>query len=126
MTKEKKGKIDIKCSEFLGWTVHPKDRFIVIPPNSPHSVQPLSTIPAFTEHYDNAAQLLIEWMSKPENGGWRCILHIYKHICCFYTQKKEANADILTDKGVEVTADTLPLAICLCFLRANGIDPSTL
>lgn len=37
----------IKIAEVRGWEVHPKDRFIVIPPNSPHSVQPLSTIPNY-------------------------------------------------------------------------------
>jgi hypothetical protein len=37
--------INIVIAEVRGWRVHPKDRFIVIPPNSPNSVQPLSTIP---------------------------------------------------------------------------------
>jgi len=37
----------IKIAEACGWKVHPNDRFIVIPPNSPHSVQPLSTIPDY-------------------------------------------------------------------------------
>jgi hypothetical protein len=44
MTQEEKR---IKLAEVAGWKVHPKDRFIVIPPNSPHSVQPLSTIPDY-------------------------------------------------------------------------------
>lgn len=44
MTQEQKR---IKLAEADGWKVHPKDRFIVIPPNSPHSVQPLSTIPDY-------------------------------------------------------------------------------
>jgi hypothetical protein len=44
MTQEEKR---IKLAETVGWKVHPKDRFIVIPPNSPHSVQPLSTIPDY-------------------------------------------------------------------------------
>lgn len=44
MTQEEKR---IKLAETAGWKVHPKDRFIVIPPNSPHSVQPLSTIPDY-------------------------------------------------------------------------------
>ena len=44
MTQEQKR---IKLAEAAGWKVHPKDRFIVIPPNSPHSVQPLSTIPDY-------------------------------------------------------------------------------
>jgi len=37
----------MKLAEVAGWKVHPKDRFIVIPPNSPHSVQPLSNIPDY-------------------------------------------------------------------------------
>lgn len=37
----------IAIAEACGWQIHPKDRFIVIPPNSPHSVQPLSTIPDY-------------------------------------------------------------------------------
>lgn len=37
----------IAIAEACGWKVHPKDRFIVIPPNSPHSVQPLNTIPDY-------------------------------------------------------------------------------
>jgi hypothetical protein len=37
----------IKLAEAAGWQLHPKDRFIVIPPNSPHSVQSLSTIPNY-------------------------------------------------------------------------------
>ena len=37
----------IAIAEACGWKIHPKDRFIVIPPNSPHSVQPLYTIPDY-------------------------------------------------------------------------------
>jgi hypothetical protein len=134
MTKEKKEAICIKCSEFLGWEFDGQSGPLSLPwrntnmPawNGEYWSGRAAEVPAFTEHYDNAAELLIEWMSKPENGGWRCILHIYEKICSFYTQKNEANGDILTDEEIEASADSLPLAICLCFLRANGIDPSTL
>jgi hypothetical protein len=44
MTNEQ---INIAIAEACGWQVHPRDRFIVIPPNSPHSVQPLYTIPNY-------------------------------------------------------------------------------
>jgi hypothetical protein len=44
MTPEQKR---IAIAEACGWKIHPKDRFIVIPPNSPHSVQPLYTIPDY-------------------------------------------------------------------------------
>jgi len=37
----------IAIAEACGWRVHPKDRFIVSPPNAPHSVQPLHTIPDY-------------------------------------------------------------------------------
>jgi hypothetical protein len=37
----------IAIAEACGWKVHPKDRFIVIPPNAPHSVQPLHTLPDY-------------------------------------------------------------------------------
>ena len=37
----------IAIAEACGWKVHPKDRFIVIPPNSPNSVQPLYTLPDY-------------------------------------------------------------------------------
>lgn len=44
--------IRIAIAEFEGWKIHPQDRFIVIPPNSPHSVQPLSTIPPYLTSRD--------------------------------------------------------------------------
>jgi hypothetical protein len=37
----------IAIAKACGWRVHPKDRFIVSPPNAPHSVQPLNTIPDY-------------------------------------------------------------------------------
>lgn len=49
MTPEQK---QIAIAEFEGWKVHPKDRFIVIPPNSPHSVQPLHTLPPYLTSRD--------------------------------------------------------------------------
>lgn len=44
MTNEQ---INIAIAEACGWKLHPQDRWIVIPPNSQHSVQPLSTIPNY-------------------------------------------------------------------------------
>ena len=49
MTPEQK---IIAIAEFEGWKIHPKDRFIVIPPNSPHSVQPLHTLPLYLTSRD--------------------------------------------------------------------------
>ena len=37
----------IAIAEACGWKVHPKDKWVVIPPNSPHSVQPLYTLPDY-------------------------------------------------------------------------------
>jgi hypothetical protein len=39
--------MQIAIAEACGWKVHPKDRFIVIPPNAPHSVQPIHTLPDY-------------------------------------------------------------------------------
>ena len=37
----------IAIAEACGWKVHPKDKWVMIPPNSPHSVQPLYTLPDY-------------------------------------------------------------------------------
>ena len=37
----------IAIAEACVWTVHPKNKWVVIPPNSPHSVQPLYTLPDY-------------------------------------------------------------------------------
>jgi hypothetical protein len=37
----------VAIAEACGWKVHPKDKWVVIPPNSPHSVQPLNTLPNY-------------------------------------------------------------------------------
>ena len=39
--------INIAIAEMCGWGFLSKDKFIVIPPYSPYSVQPLSTIPDY-------------------------------------------------------------------------------
>ena len=39
--------INMAIAEACGWRVHPDNRWIVIPPNSPNSVQPLNTIPDY-------------------------------------------------------------------------------
>jgi len=53
-------RIAIAC----GWEIHPKDRFVVIPPNSPNSVQPLNTIPNY--HGDLNAMHEAEKVLNPE------------------------------------------------------------
>ena len=72
----------------------------------------------FTESADAALEL-VAWMAKPENGGWHS--HFNNDLedwrAWFHHPKHD---------GQHGRADTLPLAICLAFLRANGIDPETL
>lgn len=53
--------INIAIAEACGWKLHPQDRWIVIPPNSPHSVQPLSTIPNYCNDL-NAMHEAEKWM----------------------------------------------------------------
>jgi ABC-type Fe3+ transport system substrate-binding protein len=108
-----------KCAEIVGWTIHPKDRFIVIPPKSPHSVQPLSTIPNYPESADAALQL-VEWMAKPENGA-------YLWFADSVTNRPKYTVSFISRKNAtQATADTFPLALCLAFLKANGINPEAL
>jgi hypothetical protein len=61
----------IAIAEACGWKVHPKDRFIVIPPNAPHSVQPLHTLPDYLNDLNamheaecmlECAELYEEWL----------------------------------------------------------------
>jgi len=66
LTKQEKR---IKLAEADGWKVHPKDRFIVIPPNSPHSVQPLSTIPDYFNDL-NAVHQLEKVLRPPKQETW--------------------------------------------------------
>jgi hypothetical protein len=40
-------KMQIAIAEACGWKVHPKNDSIVIPPNSPNSVQPRHTLPDY-------------------------------------------------------------------------------
>lgn len=39
--------IRIAIAEACGWKVCPQNKWLVIPPNSPHSVQPLNTLPDY-------------------------------------------------------------------------------
>jgi hypothetical protein len=59
--------INITIAEVCGWRVHPKDQFIVIPPNSPNSVQPLSTIPDYVNDLNAMAEA--EQFLDSTNGG---------------------------------------------------------
>jgi len=39
--------MQIAIAEACGWKLHPKNDYIVIPPNSPNSVQPRHTLPDY-------------------------------------------------------------------------------
>lgn len=54
----------IKIAEVLGWKVCPQDKWLVIPPNSPHSVQQLNTLPDYCN--DLNAMHEAERVLKPE------------------------------------------------------------
>lgn len=114
-------KIRIKCAEIVGsedahWEcqkceeTHAVDRCLL----------PViwKEVPNYPESADAALEL-VEWMSKPENGGrsFYCDrLNDRSWNMSFCGLKKQGNA----------LADTLPLAICLAFLKANNIEPETL
>jgi|688.fasta_scaffold241180_5 hypothetical protein len=85
MTQEQKR---IKLAEAGGWKVHPNDRFIVIPPNSPHSVQPLSTIPDYFNDLNAVHELekTIERLCK-EGDYW---FHL-RELCAFPDAESDWN-----------------------------------
>ena len=75
-------------------------------------------LPDYPESADAALEL-VEWMSKPENGGWTVVIDnntrywtVFIHSC-----GRKNHSDF---------SNTFPLAVCLAFLRANNIDPETL
>lgn len=110
-------KIRIKCAEVLGY----KNVRDPIGPSGQcgtwwgdDSKGRAQQIPDYPESADAALQL-VEWMDKKGN-------------CC-----RSSNAghcwwfQFSCDNSVHTAeADTLPLAICLAFLKANGINPETL
>ena len=96
-------RIAIAC----GWEIHPKDRFVVIPPNSPNSVQPLNTIPNY--HGDlNAMHEAEKWMT----GNMR-LLDFWKYAD---TLKRITPANLGCDSYIHATAAQRAEA----FLRTIG------
>ena len=118
-------KIRIKCAEIVGWKKVPLPKV----QNWGEDAGPDKQwwyehqLPRFTESADAALEL-VAWMSKPENGGWDTQ-------CSQWSRGKEwrvtfAKGEGKTYIGSIGTADTFQLALCLAFLRANGIDLETL
>jgi len=96
MTQEQK---QIKLAEVAGWKVHPKDRFIVIPPNSPHSVQPLSTIPDYFNDLNAVHEL--EKMLLPDDA--------------YYSQRNFYSSELGRMTGNDNSQGWKPLSNDACF-----------
>ena len=106
-------KIRIKCAELVGWKqIHSghwcrdiREGVLWELPNYPVSA--------------DAALELVAWMARPENGGWS--------ILASNVTGKQFFSFVSTNAAAHTaSADTLPLAICLAFLKANNINPETL
>lgn len=101
--------LSVICAEEAGWKVHPKDRWIVIPPNSPHSVQPLSTIPNYTAD-QNAARSLLALLSDEE---WEKFYTAFLNMTPITTP---ISAQAIFREAMEAT----PLQISVAFAVARG------
>ena len=75
----------------------------------------------FTESADAALEL-VAWMAKPENGGFKTTM---RHNEKWWAGFHKGDQSWIGDNNYHC-ATTLPLAICLAFLRANGLNPETL
>lgn len=114
-------KIRIKCNEIRGHEISHE--------NKPGYMTPWfegigfgedeEPIPNVTESADAALQL-VEWMAKPENGA-------YLWFADSVTNRPKYTVSFISRKNAtQATADTFPLALCLAFLKANGINPEAL
>jgi hypothetical protein len=101
----------IAIAEACGWKVHPKDRFIVIPPNAPHSVQPLHTLPDYLndlnamheaekllifstrqQYYQKLVEVVSGFIGVPEPAPYR----VADIECCRATAAQRAEAFLRT------------------------------
>jgi hypothetical protein len=111
--------IRIKCAEIVGWTYIEQLAFTGIPKGSRGNAD-ARVIPNYPESADAALQL-VEWMSKPENGGFG-----------FSTTRsqKDGSWEVFFEHASWdahcADAETFQLAVCLAFLKANNIEPKTL
>jgi len=121
--------IRIKCAELVGWrradlnhelrTFH----YVFNKKYVLHSAGDICDwLPNYPESADAALQL-VEWMSKPENGGW--ILESNFNGREWSAQLIEI-IDGKTNHWITKFANTFALAICLAFLKANNIEPDLL
>lgn len=116
-------KIRIKCAEIVGWAILYCKYHNTKTWHSPFGICGEGTsecvLPNVTESADAALQLAA-WMAKPENGAclWFAdsVTNRPKYTVSFISRKNATQA----------TADTFPLALCLAFLKANGINPEAL
>jgi len=119
--------IRIKCAEIAGWKMLAHSEWMWR--SGPDDILPTGiregytkVIPDYPESADAALQL-VEWMSKPENGGW--ILESNFNGREWSAQLIEI-IDGKTNHWITKFANTFALAICLAFLKANNIKPETL
>ncbi len=127
-------RIRIECAELVGWKrlkAHSGKVYLVHPLTSQfayalscgegetnEAVSEALKCPNFPSSAD-AALTLVAWMAKPENGGWQFIANNMSGCDGGEWCVQFVNADL--DDAME-SAPTLPLAICLAFLRANSVN----
>jgi hypothetical protein len=74
--------INKRIAIVCGWQIHPKDKWLVIPPNSSHSVQSISTIPNYHDDLnamheaekfimDESSIEYVKWLNK-----FSCLWHV--------------------------------------------------
>jgi hypothetical protein len=101
----------IAIAEACGWKVHPKDRFIVIPPNSPNSVQPLHTLPDYLNDL-NACSGLVDHM---QTLGFNCVLIAEgEYRCCTFISNDRS-------REIKVISSSFTKSICEAFLKALNL-----
>jgi len=62
--------LNLAIAKKRGWKVHPKNKWCVIPPKSPHSVQRLSTLPNFVGDLNLMHELELK-LNQKEDAEYR-------------------------------------------------------
>lgn len=65
--------LNLAIAKKRGWKVHPKNKWCVIPPKSPHSVQRLSTLPNFVGDL-NLMHDMEATLDKEQRRKWEFII----------------------------------------------------